>query len=133
MNQFTSPPNPQAFYERVWEIARQIPRGKVASYGQIAKMLPPPDGVEIETYVSFGPLWVGGAMAKSPNDVPWQRVVNSKGEISERDGAGARRQFLLLHDEGVVFNPRGRIDMKKFGWNGKLKDKDDEPKQSELF
>jgi methylated-DNA-protein-cysteine methyltransferase-like protein len=118
MPQFTSPPNPQAFYELVWSIVRQIPRGKVASYGQIAKLLPPPNGVEIETYVAFGPLWVGGAMAASPNDVPWQRVVNSKGEISVRDGADARRQKLLLEDEGVLFNPRGRIDFKKYGWKG---------------
>ena len=96
MPQFTSPPNPQAFYAQVWEIARQIPRGKVASYGQIAKMLPPPEGVEIETYIAFGPLWVGGAMAHCPDGVPWQRVINSKGEISERDGAGARRQTALF-------------------------------------
>jgi len=118
MPQFTSPPNPQAFYAQVWEIVRRIPRGKVASYGQIAKMLPPPDGVEIETYIAFGPLWVGGAMAHCPDDVPWQRVINSKGEISERDGAGARRQHLLLEEEGVLFNPRGRIDFKKYGWKG---------------
>ena len=118
MPQFTSPPNPQAFYAQVWEIVRRIPLGKVASYGQIAKMLPPPDGVEIETYIAFGPLWVGGAMAHCPDDVPWQRVINSKGEISERDGAGARRQRLLLEEEGVLFNPRGRIDFKKYGWKG---------------
>jgi methylated-DNA-protein-cysteine methyltransferase-like protein len=118
MPQFTSPPNPQAFYAQVWDIVRQIPRGKVASYGQIAKLLPPPDGVELETYVAFGALWVGGAMASCPDDVPWQRVVNSKGEISLRDGADARRQQLLLEAEGVFFNPRGRIDLKRYGWKG---------------
>ena len=118
MPQFTSPPNPQAFYEQVWNIVRQIPRGRVASYGQIAKLLPPPNGVEIETYVAFGALWVGGAMAACPNDVPWQRVINSKGEISLRDGADARRQKLLLEEEGVFFNPRGRIDFKRYGWKG---------------
>lgn len=131
MPQFTSPPNPQAFYAQVWDIVRHIPRGKVASYGQIAKMLPPPDGVEIETYTAFGPLWVGGAMAHCPDDVPWQRVINSKGEISERDGAGARRQRLMLEDEGVFFNPRGRIDFKTYGWNGKINDV--EPKQARLL
>jgi methylated-DNA-protein-cysteine methyltransferase-like protein len=47
-------------------------------------------------------------------------VVNSKGEISERDGAGARRQRLMLEDEGVPFNPRGRIDLKKYGWSGQM-------------
>ena len=118
MPQFTSPPNPKAFYAQVWEIVRQIPRGRVASYGQIAKMLPPPQGVEIETYVAFGPLWVGGAMAHCPDDVPWHRVINSKGEISVRDGAGARRQRLLLEEEKVFFNDRGRIHLKEFGWKG---------------
>lgn len=130
MPQFTSPPNPQAFYAQVWEIVRRIPRGKVASYGQIAKMLPPPEGVEIETYIAFGPLWVGGAMAHCPDNVPWQRVINSKGEISERDGAGARRQRLLLDEEGVLFNPRGRIDFKKYGWSGR---KDEDTQQRSLF
>lgn len=118
MPQFTSPPNAQAFYQQVWDLVRQIPRGRVATYGQIAKMLPPPPGVEIETYVAFGPLWVGGAMAHCPDDVPWHRVINSKGEISERDGAGARRQRLLLEEEKVFFNDRGRIYLKEFGWKG---------------
>ena len=81
-------------------------------------MLPLPNGVEIETYVAFGPLWVGGAMAHCPDDVPWQRVINSKGEISERDGAGARRQRLLLEEEGVEFGERGRIYLKKYQWTG---------------
>lgn len=130
MPQFTSPPNPQAFNTQVWEIVRQIPRGKVASYGQIAKLLPPPDGVEIEAYIAFGPLWVGGAMAHCPDDVPWQRVINSKGEISVRDGAGARRQRLLLKEEGVLFNPRGRIDFKQYGWNGR---KDESAPQQQLI
>lgn len=121
MSELKSPPNPQDFYARVWEIVRKIPRGKIASYGQIAKMLPVPAGVDGETFLEFGALWVSGAVAASPNDVPWQRVVNSKGEISERDGVAARRQRLLLQDEGVPFNPRGRIDMKKYGWDGKIK------------
>lgn len=131
MPQFTSPPNPKVFYAQVWDIARQIPRGRVASYGQIAKMLPPPDGVEIETYVAFGPLWVGGAMSACPEDVPWQRVINSKGEISERDGAGARRQRLLLEEEGVEFGERGRIFMKKYQWKGLSNE--DEVQQQTLF
>ena len=127
MPQFTSPPNPQAFNTQVWEIARRIPRGKVATYGQIAKMIPPPAGVEIETYIAFGALWVGGAMASCPDDIPWHRVINSKGEISQRDGAGARRQRLLLEAEDVFFSERGRIYLKQYGWNGKSKDEPQQP------
>ncbi|MCX6057165.1 MAG: MGMT family protein [Chloroflexi bacterium] len=131
MPQFTTPPNAQVFYSQVWELVRQIPRGKVATYGQIAKLLPPPNGVEIETYVAFGPLWVGGAMSACPDDVPWQRVINSKGEISERDGAGARRQRLMLEQEGVVFGERGRIYLKQYGWSGRNEELS--PKQHDLF
>jgi methylated-DNA-protein-cysteine methyltransferase-like protein len=53
-------------------------------------------------------------MANWPDDVPLQRVINAKGEISQRPGA--QRQKELLLEEGVVFNEKGRIDLKKYGW-----------------
>jgi len=121
MSQLIFPPDQQAFASQVWEIVSKIPHGRVASYGQIAKMLPPPAGVDSETYLEFGALWVSGAVANCPDDLPWQRVVNSKGEVSEKNGADAKRHQLLLEEEGVVFGVRGRIDMKKFGWSGKTK------------
>ena len=127
MAQLSSPPNSDAFNTLVWDIVRMIPRGKVASYGQIAKMIPPPAGVDADTYLEFGGLWVSGAVASCPDDVPWQRVINSKGEISERNGLEARRHKLLLDDEGVLFNVRGRIDMKKYGWNGSTKAESNQP------
>ena len=125
---FTSPPNQQEFFERVWRLVREVPRGKVATYGQIALMLPPPPGVDLDGYRTFGPRWVGGAMAACPPDVPWQRVINSQGKISPRPGAEKQRQ--LLEEEGVVFE-NDAVDMKKYGWRGF--DKDDEPRQEKLF
>ena len=125
---FASPPNQQAYYEQVWTLVRQIPRGKVASYGQIALMLPPPNGVEFEAYKAFGPRWVGGAMANCPDDVPWQRVINSQGKISER--AGAERQRQRLEEEGIMF-VKDKVDMKKYGWGGL--DETDAPKKGNLF
>jgi methylated-DNA-protein-cysteine methyltransferase-like protein len=122
MPSFSSPPNPQAFYEQVWSVVRQIPSGKVAAYGQVAKMIPPPQGVEMETYAAFAPRWVGSAMANCPDDVPWQRVINSQGKISEREGAS--RQRLLLEQEGVEFDAKGRIDLKKYGWSAKNDDQE---------
>ena len=119
MTQNVSLPDPQNFYAEVWNIISRIPRGKVASYGQIAKMIQPPAGVSAETYLEYGGLWVSNAVASSPNEVAWQRVVSSKGEINERDKMQAKRHQLLLEDEGVLFGVRGRIDMKKYGWNGK--------------
>jgi len=129
MPSFSSPPNQQMYYEEVWMIVRQIPRGKVASYGQIAKMIPPPNGVDIEAYTAFAPRWVGGAMANCPDDVPWQRVINSQGKISER--AGAEKQRQLLEQEGVEFDAKDRVDLKKYGWSGS--NDDVQPIQSKLF
>ena len=120
MTQFTSSPNKQAFNEKVWEIVRQIPPGKVTSYGQIAAMIPPPEGMNPKSYDAFAARWVGGAMAACPNDVPWQRVINSQGKLSLR--AGAEQQRALLIDEGIVFNKRGRVDFKGFGWHGPAQD-----------
>ncbi|MBI5944948.1 MAG: MGMT family protein [Chloroflexi bacterium] len=129
MPSFASPPNPQAYHEQVWAIVRRIPTGKVASYGQVAKMISPPAGVELETYAAFAPRWVGGAMAACPDDVPWQRVVNSQGKISER--AGAERQRQLLEAEGIFFDAKDKIDLKKFGWSGM--NEGDIPLQPALF
>ncbi len=125
---FTSPPNPQEFNERVWQLVRRVPRGKVATYGQIALMLPPPAGVDTESYRAFGPRWVGSAMAACPGDVPWQRVINSQGKISERPGADKQRR--LLEEEGIVF-VRDKVDLKKYGWGGV--DEADQPRQETLF
>jgi len=125
---FTSPPDPKAYNQQVWDLVRQIPRGRVATYGQIALMLPPPAGVEFESYKAFGPRWVGGAMAACPDDVPWQRVINSQGRISERPGS--ERQRLLLEEEGVEF-VKDKVDLKKYGWQGL--DEADQPRQETLF
>lgn len=129
MVSFSSPPDQQAYYEQVWAMVRKIPSGKVATYGQIAKMIPPPRGVEIEAYAAFGPRWVGGAMANCPDDVPWQRVINAQGKISERPGA--ERQRALLGAEGVVFDAKGRADLKKYGWDGIAEEGG--PRQAALF
>jgi methylated-DNA-protein-cysteine methyltransferase-like protein len=110
---FTSPPNRAAYYAQVWEVVRQIPRGRVATYGGIAALVRPA-GVETAAYHAFGPRWVGGALANCPDNVPWQRVVNAQGGISPRPGA--QRQEKLLLAEGVEFDARDRVDLNRFGW-----------------
>jgi len=70
---------------------------------------------------------VGYAMAALPDGsrVPWQRVVNARGEVSERrDFDGAPRQRLRLEEEGVVFDAHGRIDLERFRWQPE----DDKPR-----
>lgn len=108
------------FYLTVWKIVRQIPRGKVSTYGQIARFIPPIPGLTPEDFHANKARWVGYAMAASPKDVPWQRVVNSQGKISAR--SGAETQIKLLEAEEVAFDAHGRIDMKQFGWQGPAED-----------
>lgn len=95
----------KSFFDRVYEIVAQIPYGKVASYGQIARMLNAPRSARI----------VGFAMRNCPEDLPWYRVVRSDGSI-----AGGVLPDLckdLLKDEGVTFLSDGHINMKKHQWN----------------
>jgi methylated-DNA-protein-cysteine methyltransferase-like protein len=123
-----SPPDQQAYYEVVWQLVRQVPPGKVATYGQVAQMIPLPPGVDAEDYKAFGPRWVGSAMAACPDDVPWQRVINAQGKISERPGAQRQRQ--LLEAEGILF-VKDKVDLKVYQWHGP--GQEDEPKQAKLF
>ena len=94
-------------YDRIFEVVRLIPTGSVASYGQIAHI------------VGCSPRVVGYAMhsVSIEDDVPWQRVINSKGKISFPEGSeGFEEQKAILEAEGVVFDKNGKIDLKKFGW-----------------
>jgi methylated-DNA-protein-cysteine methyltransferase related protein len=115
---FTSPPHLREYYAQVWAMVRMIPPGKVATYGQIAALIPPPGGMDPKSYNAFAPRWVGGAMANCPGEVPWQRVVNSQGKISLGRGSGANDQKELLEAEGVQFDSRDRIDLKTYRWPG---------------
>jgi methylated-DNA-protein-cysteine methyltransferase-like protein len=103
------PPTDTRLYGRIYDIVRLIPRGQVASYGQIA------------AYAGLcTPRQVGYAMAAiKRDDVPWQRVINSKGRISfPENSRGAREQRQMLEEEGVIFDRTGRVDLKRFGWRG---------------
>jgi methylated-DNA-protein-cysteine methyltransferase-like protein len=107
-------------YERIYAIVRQIPYGKVASYGQIARLV---GGCSAQM--------IGFALAAlrtstSAEDVPWQRVVNGEGKISPHGfGVGSNIQRVLLEEEGVEFSLEHTINLEKFGWLGS-------PKQQKL-
>jgi O6-methylguanine-DNA--protein-cysteine methyltransferase len=62
MPPFTSPPDPTLFNHQVWDLFRQITVGEVATYRQLARMIPPLEGVEAKGYLSLGPCWTGSAM-----------------------------------------------------------------------
>ena len=111
------PPEPQRFFETVWDIVRQIPPGRVSSYGQIASMIPP----VADNHRRLAARWVGTAMRKTPrgSGVPWQRVINSGGRISFPAGSPqALEQRRLLEAEGVQFDSRGAVDFSRVGWRG---------------
>jgi len=118
---YVSPPNREEFNRRVWALVRQIPVGKVCTYGQIASLIPPPPRMDPKSYLAFAPRWVGGAMANCPQDVPWQRVINSQGKVSLRPVSGGTYQRELLEDEGVIFDVHDRVDLKIYGWEGPAK------------
>lgn len=113
---FSNPPNPKAYAEQVYRLCRSIPYARVMTYGQISRLIPPPGGLEPEQYLRLAPRWVGSAMAHCPDDVPWQRVINSQGKVSPRPGMGPLAQRQLLANEGVEFDARDRVDLKRYGW-----------------
>lgn len=94
-------------FASIYVLACEIPKGQVASYGMIASLIP---GVTARI--------VGYAMAATPagQNIPWHRVINSAGKISERDGAV--RQRARLEAEGVLFSKSGKIKWPDFGWQG---------------
>ena len=97
-------------YQRIYAIVARIRRGKVATYGQIAKLAGKVTARQ-----------VGYAMAACQDDrIPWQRVINAKGEVSPRKhGAGHLTQRKLLEQEGVRFDARGRVALARCGWRPK--------------
>ena len=87
-------------------IVAKIPRGRVVSYGQIAHMLGHPGAART----------VGWALSVCPEDLPWQRVVMADGSIA--GGLHAEIREMLLESEGIELLPGGRVDMKRYGWDG---------------
>ena len=93
-----------ARYTAIYAIVARIPRGKVSSYGAIARIIPVPRGAR----------GVGWAMARSPSDIPWWRVVSASGKITSPD---AQLQLELLLSEGVPMRADGIVDMHVAAWD----------------
>lgn len=96
-------------YQRIYAVVRRIPRGRVASYGQVARLARLPGRAR----------QVGYAMYALPRGtrVPWQRVINAQGKVSRRRVPGAElTQRMILESEGVRFGAGGRISFERFGW-----------------
>jgi methylated-DNA-protein-cysteine methyltransferase-like protein len=103
---------PRIFYREVYKLVRRIPRGKVATYGQLAAVLGRPRAVRA---VGSALRRLSGPMA---GVVPWHRVLNAAGRVSFRDGESPELQRELLRGEGVRFRRGGSVDLARFGWTG---------------
>jgi methylated-DNA-protein-cysteine methyltransferase related protein len=107
---------PTDTYKRIYAVVKKIPYGKVATYGQIARLADMPRAAR----------QVGYALGAMPADlkIPWHRVVNSEGRISIRlkhwDSGGEHLQKILLEAEHVEFDKNERIDLERFRWKPKV-------------
>ncbi|MCL2387133.1 MAG: methylated-DNA--[protein]-cysteine S-methyltransferase [Defluviitaleaceae bacterium] len=96
------------FAKNVYDIVARIPKGNVATYGQIAQMLGKPRGARE----------VGWAMRNCPEDLPWQRVVMADGAVT--GGAYSEIRKALLEEENIPFQANGKVDLKTCQWLGYL-------------
>jgi methylated-DNA-protein-cysteine methyltransferase-like protein len=100
-------------WEEIYAVVRRIPRGRVATYGDVAAALGRPRGAR---QVGFALAALRGAK----HDVPWQRVLGSRprgrAAVSILDPMGAAVQEAKLRKEGIRFDARGRVDLDRFGW-----------------
>ncbi|MBD2074495.1 MGMT family protein [Phormidium sp. FACHB-592] len=99
-------------YNAIYAIVQQIPYGQVATYGQVAELANLPRRARLVGYALF--------RVAPEMDVPWHRVINAKGEVSEspvRYGSD-HLQRSLLEAEGIEFSPEGRINLRMYRWQG---------------
>lgn len=114
---FPRPADRAEFNELVYHIVRRIPAGRVMAYGDIARLIPTPASIDPLAYRRIRARWVGYALAKCPSDVPWQRVVNQGGRISERGGGSHHLQLALLNEERPPWKTDQQVDMTRASWH----------------
>ena len=103
-------------YERIYSVIRRVPRGRVATYGQIAAL----------ARIPLRARQVGYALHSLPrgSSVPWHRVINAQGQISCRAGSDADIiQRAVLEREGIRFDSTGRVDLAVFRWRHRVASK----------
>lgn len=105
--------DPARGYARIYAVVGRIPRGRVATYGQVARLAGIPGHARQVGYALH-------AMATA-EPIPWHRVLNARGEISRRSvGDADELQRRLLEAEGVRFDAGGRVDLARFQWRPRV-------------
>jgi methylated-DNA-protein-cysteine methyltransferase-like protein len=97
------------FTDRVKQRIKKIPRGRVATYGQIASMAGSPRGARQVVRILHS--------SSEKDSLPWHRVINKQGKIALKPGSGYELQKSLLEEEGIVFGLRDQIDLKRYQWS----------------
>lgn len=101
--------NDKSVFERIYDVVRQIPEGKVATYGQVAALAGNKNWSRVVGYALH--------VNPDPENIPCYRVVNRHGEVSKAFAFGGKnKQIELLENEGVEFTD-GRVDLSRYGWN----------------
>lgn len=96
-------------YRCIYAVVRRIPRGRVATYGQVAALAGRPGGARQVGYALHA--------LRDPGGLPWHRVINAQGTVSPRSEPGAEHhQRARLEAEGLVFDGSGRLDLKRWQW-----------------
>jgi len=98
--------------DNIKAVIKSIPRGRVATYGQIAAMAGSPMAARQVVRILH--------TSTKKDKLPWHRVINSKGTISLEPGFGYEEQMSLLKKEGVKFDITGKVDFARFLWDGKI-------------
>jgi methylated-DNA-protein-cysteine methyltransferase-like protein len=100
------------FHEQVYAVVRQVPRGRVTTYGDVATLLGSP---RVARHVG----WALASLRSGPTDVPWHRVINAQGRVSSKGDFGrANEQEIRLAAEGIEIDAHGRIMLARFRWTG---------------
>ena len=97
-----------SFQQRIIALIKRIPRGRVATYGHIARLAGNPRGAR-QVVWALNSSW-------EKDKLPWHRVINSRGQISLKPGQGFELQKAMLEDEGVQFDIRNTVDLKRYLW-----------------
>lgn len=103
-----------SIHQEIIKVIKRIPRGRVATYGQVAALAGNPRAARQVVRALHS--------SSGKEKLPWHRVINSQGKIALKLSSGFELQMAMLMDEGIIFGPAGKVDLKKYLWQpGRLK------------